>query len=219
MRRDLIIGILFSLFLHGGAAWVGEVVAHRPQVAKVKPKEPTIQLIEMPKIEPDEPEPTEETQQASAPADFAPPMQTDVPSMVTENSFVQKLEPPPPESVSVNRGAIVIPQSSGNWRAGIGQIFDISKLDQIPVPVVQGKPQYPFEMRRAGISGSVIVDFIVDTSGNVRNAYAQSSTQREFESAAVQAVSKWRFRPGKKSGKPVNTHMLVPIVFTLNSED
>ena len=72
MRRDLIIGILFSLFLHGGAAWVGEVVAHRPQVAKVKPKEPTIQLIEMPKIEPDEPEPTEETQQASAPADFAP---------------------------------------------------------------------------------------------------------------------------------------------------
>ena len=97
-------------------------------------------------------------------------MQTDVPSIVTDTSFVQKLEPPPPDNVSVNRGAIVIPQNTGSWRAGIGQIFDISKLDQIPIPVVQGKPQYPFEMRRAGLSGTVTVDFIVDTSGNVRAA-------------------------------------------------
>ena len=52
----------------------------------------------------------------------------------------------------------------------------------------------------------------------MRNAYAARSTQREFESAAVQAVSKWKFRPGKKSGRAVNTHMQVPIVFTLNEE-
>ena len=153
-----------------------------------------------------------------APVDFAPPMQNDVPQLVTDTSFVQKLEPPPPENVSM-KGSIVIPQNTGQWAKGIGEIFDISKLDQIPVATVQVHPQYPFEMRRAGISGQVVVDFIVDTAGNVRNAFAASSSQREFESSAVQAVAKWKFRPGKRGGHTVNTHMQVPIVFTLNNDE
>jgi protein TonB len=98
------------------------------------------------------------------------------------------------------------------------EVFDISKLDQQPVARFQARPQYPFEMRRAGIAGEVLVDFIVDSNGDVRNAYAVRSSQREFEAAAVQAVSKWKFRPGKKNGRNVNTHMQVPIVFTLNEE-
>ena len=73
-------------------------------------------------------------------------------------------------------------------------------------------------MRRAGISGEVVVDFIVDTNGEVRNAFAFHSSQREFEAAAVQAVSKWKFRPGRKNGHAVFTHMQVPIVFTLNED-
>lgn len=117
--------------------------------------------------------------------------------------------------MSTRGSGITISQNSGNWRAGIGQIFDISKLDQIPAVVVQEKPVYPFEMRRAGISGTVTVDFIVDSEGNVRQAEAISSSQTEFEKAAVTAVSKWRFRPGKKSGHAVNTHMQVPIAFSL----
>ena len=73
-------------------------------------------------------------------------------------------------------------------------------------------------MRRAGITGEVVVEFIVDANGDVRNAFAVRSTQRDFEQAAVQAVSKWKFRPGKKGGRAVNTRMQVPIVFTLNDE-
>ena len=70
-------------------------------------------------------------------------------------------------------------------------------------------------MRRAGIEGQVLVGFIVDSKGTVREAYPIRSTHREFESAAVQAVSKWRFRPGKKGGRSVNTRMQVPIVFSI----
>ena len=40
----------------------------------------------------------------------------------------------------------------------------------------------------------------------------------QFEAAAVQAVSKWKFKPGRKGGRDVPTHMQVPIVFTLNEE-
>jgi len=218
MRRDLIIGVIVSLLIHAGTAWVGEIVSHGAPKPKPKEKPPVVMLMEMPKIEPDEPEPVDQTQQQTAPVDFAPPMQNDVPQLVTDTSFVQKLEPPPPENVSM-KGAIVIPQNTGQWAKGIGEIFDISKLDQIPVATVQVHPQYPFEMRRAGISGQVVVDFIVDVNGNVRNAFAASSSQREFESSAVQAVSKWKFRPGKRGGHTVNTHMQVPIVFTLNNDE
>jgi len=35
----------------------------------------------------------------------------------------------------------------------------------------------------------------------------------------VQAVSKWKFKAGRKSGKNVPTHMQVPIVFTLNEDN
>jgi RNA polymerase sigma factor (sigma-70 family) len=98
------------------------------------------------------------------------------------------------------------------------QVFDISALDQTPVVRFQGRPQYPFEMRRAGIGGEVVVDFVVDTNGEVQNAQALRSSRQEFEPAAVAAVSKWKFKPGRKGGQDVLTHMQVPIVFSLEGQ-
>ncbi len=218
MRRDLIIGILVSLALHGGIAWFGEI---KPAAPKPKPKEevPTIELMKMPDVIPDDPEPVDTNEPPPKPVDFAPPTQTDVPQIITDTSFVQKLQPPPPEGLAINKGAITIPQGQVGGLGSLGDIFDISKLDKKPEPKYQGKPVYPFEMRRAGIAGDVLVDFIVNAAGDVVNAYAAKSSQREFEASAVQAVSKWKFRPGQKGGKAVNTHMQVPIVFTLNDEN
>lgn len=95
-------------------------------------------------------------------------------------------------------------------------VYDISTLDRAPAPRFQARPQYPADMRAAGITGEVVVDFLVDTNGDVQKAYAARSSQREFESAAVDAVNKWKFKPGQKTGRDVNTHMQVPIVFSLD---
>jgi protein TonB len=216
MRRDLAIGILVSIVFHVGIAWLGDGKT-KP---KPKPKDdtPTVQLMEMPKVEPDEPEVVEDNQQQQAPADLAPPMQTDAPQVVTPDSFVQQVQPPPPEGLHLSNAAIKIPEGRPGGLGKGMNVFDISQLDQAPVAKYQARPQYPFEMRRAGISGQVVVDFIVDVNGEVRNAFSAQSSQREFEAAAVQAVSKWKFRPGRKNGHSVNTHMQVPIVFTLNED-
>lgn len=218
MRRDLIIGLFVSALIHG-AAFFGERLfpAHLPPPKKEEAP-PTVQVIDMPKIEPDEPEKVETTDEPVTPLDFAPPMQTDVPQLVTDTSFVQHLQPPPPENVRPATGIVAIPENRDMSQFRGMKVFDISALDQKPIPRVQPGPQYPFEMRRAGVTGDVTVDFIVDTNGDVQNAYAIKSSQREFEQAAVQAVSKWKFRPGRKGGRNVNTHMQVPIVFTLNDE-
>jgi TonB family protein len=96
------------------------------------------------------------------------------------------------------------------------QAVDYSKVDRIPTPVIQGRPAYPFDLRQSGVGGQVLVDFVVDAAGNVRNAYAANSTSPEFEQPAVDAVSQWVFNPGQHSGRNVNTHMQVPIVFAVN---
>ncbi|HZZ18961.1 MAG TPA: TonB family protein [Opitutaceae bacterium] len=213
MRRDLIIGFVFTITLEALIAWGGDIT-HFKAPPKVKDDTPTIQ-ISMPKIEPDEPDVVED--QPQAPVDISPPMQNDMPQVVTPDSFVQPIEPPPPDLSAISKNIVKIPET----RSGLGgvEVFDISKLDQQPVAKFQARPQFPFEMRRAGISGEVLVDFIVDTNGEVRNAFAAHSSQREFEAAAVQAVSKWKFRPGRKNGHAVFTHMQVPIVFTLNEDN
>ncbi len=211
-RRDLAIGVIFSLCVILGGAWGGQIFKSGPPKPKVREVIPHIQLV-MPKIEPEE-EVVDDTQQVTQPADIAPPMQTDVPQIVTDTSFVQKLEPPPPEGMMVNRGAITVPVNAGGFGKG-GQIFDVSMLDKVPEPTYQPQPKYPYEMKKQGLSGQVTVEFILDTAGAVHNAFAVSSTQREFESAAVSAVSKWRFKPGMRGGRAVLTRMQVPIVFSL----
>lgn len=97
-----------------------------------------------------------------------------------------------------------------------GPVFELKDLDRRPVPQFQARPQYPFEMRRSGIEGEVVVDFIIDTDGRVQLAHAIRSSRQEFEAAAVLAVSRWRFLPGRKEGKSVPTHLQMPVVFTLN---
>ncbi len=217
MSRDLIIGILFSVLLHVGVLFGDKLIPDKPKVQKVVEEEKKIQLMEMPKFEEPEPEIVEVNEEVK-PLDLAPPMQQDVPQLATPDSFVQKIQPPPPENVTISASMSIVPEvRDPNMFRGM-KVFDISMLDQTPVAKFQARPQYPFEMRRAGISGEVVVDFIVDTNGDVQNAYALRSSQREFEAAAVQAVSKWKFKPGRKGGRDVPTHMQVPIVFTLNEE-
>ncbi len=217
MSRDLIIGILISVTLHVGVLFGDKLIPEKKKVVAVVKEEPKIQLIEMPKVEEEPPE-VIETNEEVKPLDLAPPMQQDQPQLATPDSFVQKIQPPPPENVAISASMSIVPEvRDPNMFRGM-KVFDVSMLDQTPVAKFQARPQYPFEMRRAGIAGEVVVDFIVDTNGDVQNAYAIRSSQREFEAAAVQAVSKWKFKPGRKGGRDVPTHMQVPIVFTLNEE-
>lgn len=216
MSRDLILGIVISALIHLAVFFGDRLIPEKTVVKKTEAPPPKIELIAMPKVE-EEPEVVETTEEVK-PLDLAPPMQQDVPQLVTPDSFVQKIQPPPPEGVTISASMNIVPEiRDPNMFRGM-KVFDISMLDQTPVAKFQARPQYPFEMRRAGIAGEVVVDFIVDTNGDVQNAYALRSSQREFEAAAVQAVSKWKFKPGRKGGRDVPTHMQVPIVFTLNEE-
>ena len=94
-------------------------------------------------------------------------------------------------------------------------VFEISDLDQAPVPVVQIAPVYPPELKRNRVQGTVNVVFIVDENGNVKRPSIEKSSNREFNENALKAVRQWKFEPGEKDGKKVKTRVRLPLAFTL----
>ncbi len=223
MSRNTIIAIIASILLHGGVAGSG-FLFKKDSVEEIPvPETPTIALDLPPPPEPDEPDVVEDAV-SDAPAevaDLAPPMQNDIPSANIDSPFVQQMQAPPPPGMSRPSGNIVIPTSTrpsvGGGKA-LGAIFDLASLDQKPEASVRIKPVYPFEMRRSGIKGEVTVGFIVDSDGNVREPYIVKSSSAGFEDSAIQAVLKWKFRPGKKGGKAVSTRVAQPLSFSLNAD-
>src|SRR5882762_9187005 len=98
MRRDLIIGLLVSILVHGGVVGVSEWMKKGPPKARPKDKDELVAIV-MPPIPPDEPEKVEVEDAPTVTPDLAPPMQTDVPQLAQPDSFVQQLQPPPPEGL------------------------------------------------------------------------------------------------------------------------
>lgn len=96
------------------------------------------------------------------------------------------------------------------------EVHDIAHLDEQPRPRFQARPNFPVGLRAAGVSGEAVVDFVVGPDGRVYAAHSIRETHPAFGQAAVEAVSKWVFVPGKKRGRIVWTHMQVPIVFSVN---
>ena len=76
-------------------------------------------------------------------------------------------------------------------------------------------PEWPIEMKRQGITGEVVVLFVVGTKGEVIHATVIESTNRAFNEPSLEAVYKTKFRPGRINGKVVNTRMEIPILFSL----
>lgn len=100
----------------------------------------------------------------------------------------------------------------------LGEVYDLAAVDQAPKVKYRVAPVYPFDLRRAGVSGSVLIGLIVDVSGEVHDLTVLRSTQAEFEAAALASVGKWKFSPGVKGGQAVNTRVQVPIVFSLSQK-
>lgn len=223
MKSDLLIGILVALLLHVGFAVGGEFFKSSPAPAPAPDEPPVVELAPLPPSEPETVEYTEASGESGGDlSDLVPPMQADAPAP-TASTFVQRIQPPPPPGITRSSEALVIPVRpgigvSGSGGNGLGKLFDLASLDQKPAPRVQFRANYPIEMERAGISGVVMVGFMVDAEGNVQNPYVVSSTHREFEAEALRCIARWKFKPGRKNGVDVATRN-VRVPFEFNHKD
>ncbi len=80
--------------------------------------------------------------------------------------------------------------------------------------------KYPKSAKKEGIEGKVLVAFIVDEDGSVKDVTVKkSSDNKDLDKEAVRAVKampKWN--PGTKEGKAAAFEMMLPVVFKLSSE-
>jgi protein TonB len=219
MRKDLVIGLLFSGSLHWSALYLTQAPSapkkHEAGVADVL-------QIEMPKLEAEEPEKkaSEEPQDEDAVVStIAPPSLVEIPNVVPNAVFVMTPEPPPPPGIQTSKGVVTIPASPrpAGWGRSFANLFDVSQLDQKPEARINPSPEYPYEARRNNIEGTVLVGFICDINGDVRDAYVISSAHHELDASAVRAISRWKFKPGKRGGKVVNAKMSLPFEFKITN--
>ena len=76
--------------------------------------------------------------------------------------------------------------------------------------------QYPEMARNNGITGTVLVEFVVEKDGRVSNAKVKVPLFPDCDKEAVRgvmAMPKWK--PGKNMGKPVRCFFQVPVTFTM----
>jgi len=84
-----------------------------------------------------------------------------------------------------------------------------------PYILVKIEPEYSDEARRARIQGVVLLTIQVDERGGVRNIVVKQGLGLGLDDKAIEAVSRWKFRPGTVDGKPVPMAALVEVSFRL----
>ena len=84
------------------------------------------------------------------------------------------------------------------------------------VQALAKKLQYPEVAREAGIEGRVIVEFIVDTDGDVIEPTVGKGVDAPLDEAALAAVNRLNCEPGVHHGQPKKVKMSLPVTFRLN---
>ncbi len=82
---------------------------------------------------------------------------------------------------------------------------------------LQRSIRYPEIARKAGIEGRVFVQFVVDEKGNVIDPVVTRGIGGGCDEAALEAVRKAKFKPGKQRGRPVKVQYSLPVTFRLQN--
>jgi periplasmic protein TonB len=126
--------------------------------------------------------------------------------------------PPPPAKMRVATESVAQAGLTGleipdlNLRADVGGAAlagskgpsAAALFDGDIVPLQCPPTTYPADARRAGLTGWVQVEFVVNADGSVRSARAiEAQPKGVFEASAVLAAQRCKFKPKMVDGKPV----------------
>jgi protein TonB len=91
----------------------------------------------------------------------------------------------------------------------------VAQLPEPPRKIVDVRPLYPDIARNAHVEGTVILEAVLDTSGNITQLRVVRSVPL-LDHAALDAVRQWKYTPTVYGGRPVSVLMTITIRFTLN---
>lgn len=128
---------------------------------------------------------------------------------------------PPPTITQIEH---LLNEGIGNIHYGPGNFLDFSnpdieiyiptegEVDELPVAEHTFQPSVAGLLRQIA-EARVVVEFICDAEGKVRNPVIISSTHREFEQPVLRALRQWTFRPARQKGQIVPVRVRLPFNF------
>lgn len=77
--------------------------------------------------------------------------------------------------------------------------------------------KYPEEAKEKGISGRVLIQFVIEKDGSVTNVKVMKGIGALCDDEAVRVVKSMpKWKPGKQEGKPVRVNYILPVSFKLD---
>lgn len=114
--------------------------------------------------------------------------------------------------VGSGRGAGFGPGEGGGVGGGV---YKIGGGVSAPTLVFKVEPEYSEEARKAKFQGTVVLYVVVDEKGSPRDLRVVRPLGLGLDEKAIEAVTKWRFRPGYKDGKAVPVAATIEVNFRL----
>jgi periplasmic protein TonB len=84
-----------------------------------------------------------------------------------------------------------------------------------PSLITKTEPEYSEEARRARLQGTVRLRIVVDSHGEAQDIRVNQSLGLGLDDRAIDAVKKWKFKPGTVNGKPAAVAAFVEVNFRL----
>lgn len=92
-----------------------------------------------------------------------------------------------------------------------------SNYDTPPLVISTPDPEYSDEARTAKFQGTIVVKFTVERDGTTSHVKVIHPSGMDMDEKAVQAVTRWKFKPATKDGKPVAVVLTSELGFKLQT--
>lgn len=128
----------------------------------------------------------------------------DIPTDIPPVDFSEQFDPRDFSGIGVEGGVFDgVKGATGSVDAS--RLFRAAAVDERPERLSGPPLLYPLLLRRAGISGFVLIEFVINSSGRVEPSSIRivSSSHRAFERPAIETISASLFRPGRVWGTAV----------------
>lgn len=220
-RQRSVGGTIFSFVAHYGLILLLIYASAQAAEEAAKPREEKVEFVEVKKEEapkPKEPPPPELKAAPPPPKGFqvltAP---VEIPDVLPEIDLTRRVTD---ELDFTGKGV------EGGIAKGVEQKVEITENQtffefQVEEPVQtapnSAQPQYPDILRQAGVEGSVLATFEVDTSGRADPSTFKvlRADHQLFERAVREALPRMRFIPAKVGGRKVRQLVQQPFAFQI----
>lgn len=107
------------------------------------------------------------------------------------------------------------PPGPSGARAGAVGIGDSGLI--APIPIEKPLPEYTPNATRTGVQGEVYIEAVVTIDGTVvEPKLIRGLPDEELNQRAMEAIQRWRFKPGVKDGRPVPVIALFTVTFRIH---